>query len=186
LKPVLIGIGIALAAYFFPITTAIILAAAALSKLGSYLKQKSFSNGVIPGGMGNISMSVNGQVSTVSATTKNTVAITKLTAAQIAQTKLDKAKAMFDLQRIGISAALKGNITGDARNRLMAMQAIENGNAADAAKYSGKINPNAGTSITVNVTPQNLIGTQQDLIDQIKTSLQVANRRAYGSTYATI
>lgn len=122
----------------------------------------------------------------VVATTKNTVAVTKLTAAQIAQTKLDKAKAMFDLQRIGISAALKGNITGDARNRLMAMQAIENGDSAGAAKYSGKINPNAATSIVVNVTPQNLIGTQQDLIDQIKTSLQVANRRAYGSTYATI
>jgi hypothetical protein len=118
--------------------------------------------------------------------TKNTDAIDKLTAAQLAQIKLDKAKAMFDLKRIGLAAALKGNITGDSKNRLLAMQAIENGDAAGAAKYSGKINPNAGTSITVNVTPQNLIGTQQDLIDQIKTSLQVANRRAYGSTYATI
>lgn len=184
LKPVLIGIGVALAAYFFPVTTAIIAAAAALSKLGSYLKQKSFANGVIPGGMGNISMSVNGQVSTVKATNNNTVAITKLTAAQLAQIKLDKAKAMFDLKRIGIAAALQGNITGDVRNRLMAMQAIENGDAVNATKYSSKINPNAATSVVVNVTPQNLVSTQEDLVEQIRLGLAMGRARATGSSYA--
>ena len=99
---------------------------------------------------------------------------------------LAKAAAMFNLKRIGIAAALTGNITGDSRNRLLALQAIENGDAANAAKYSSKINPNAGTSITVNVTPQNLISTKADLIDQIKASFQVGNQRAYGNTYAIL
>ena len=178
LKPVLIGIGIALAAYFFPITTAIIAAAAALSKLGSYLKQRSFSKGVVPGGMGNISMSVAGQVSTIKATNDNTAAVIKLTAAQIAQSKLDKAKAMFDLKKIGLAAALTGNITGDSRNRLMALQAIENGDAVNATKYSNKINPNANSSITVNVTPQNLVSTKEDLVAQISAAMETARRRS--------
>ena len=112
------------------------------------------------------------------ATTKNTIAVTKLTAAQIAQTKLDKAKAMFDLKRIGIAAALQGNITGDSRNRLMAMQAIENGDAVNATKYSGKINANAPTSVTVNVTPQNLVSTKEDLVAQIAAAMETARRRS--------
>lgn len=110
--------------------------------------------------------------------TKNTSAVTKLTAAQIAQTKLDKAKAMFDLKRIGIAAALQGNITGDSRNRLMAMQAIENGDAANATKYSTKINANAPTSVTVNVTPQNLVSTKEDLVAQVAAAMETARRRS--------
>lgn len=109
---------------------------------------------------------------------KNTTAIEKLTAAQLAQIKLDKAKAMFDLKRIGLSAALQGNITGDSRNRLLALQAIENGDAANAAKYSNKINPNANSSITVNVTPQNLVSTQEDLVAQIAVAMETARRRS--------
>ena len=119
-----------------------------------------------------------GQYSIADKLTKNTNAITKLTAAQTAQTKLDKAKAMFDLKRIGLSAALQGNITGDSRNRLMAMQAIENGDAANAAKYTGKINPNANSSITVNVTPQNLVSTKEDLVAQIAAAMETARRRS--------
>jgi len=94
------------------------------------------------------------------------------------QLKLDKAKAMFDLKKIGIAAALKGNITSDSQNRLMAMQAIENGDAANAAKYTGKINPNANSSITVNVTPQNLVSTKEDLVAQISAAMETARRRS--------
>ena len=112
------------------------------------------------------------------ATTKNTIAVTKLTAAQTAQTKLDKAKAMFDLKRIGIAAALTGNITGDSRTRLMALQAIENGDAANATKYSSNVNPNANSSITVNVTPQNLVSTKEDLVAQISAAMETARRRS--------
>ena len=106
---------------------------------------------------------------------KNTDAIKKLTAAQLAQLKLDKAKAMFDLKKIGIAAALKGNITGDSRNRLMALQAIENGNSASAAKYSARINPNAGTSININAGT--IVGSKEALIDIVRDGLATIRRR---------
>lgn len=94
------------------------------------------------------------------------------------QLKLTKAASMFDLKKIGIAAALKGNITGDSQNRLMAMQAIENGDVANATKYTGKINPNANSSITVNVTPQNLVSTKEDLVAQIAAAMETARRRS--------
>jgi hypothetical protein len=109
--------------------------------------------------------------------TKNTTAIEKLTAAQLAQIKLDKAKAMFDLKKIGIAAALKGNITGDSRNRLLAMQAIENGNSANAALYSSKINPNAATSV-ININAGTIVGSKEALIDAVRDGLETIRRRS--------
>ena len=105
--------------------------------------------------------------------TKNTTAITKLTAAQLAQTKIAKAAAMFDLKKISIAAALKGNISPDAKNRLLAMQAIENGNADLAAKYSSKINPNA--SMNVNVHVAGSVTSATDLVNVVRTGLLDAN-----------
>jgi uncharacterized protein with FMN-binding domain len=126
-------------------------------------------------GMGNISMSVNG--ATNSPIKKLTTVIEKLTAAQLAQIKLDKAKAMFDLKKIGIAAALKGNITGDSRNRLLAMQAIENGNSANAALYSSKINPNAATSV-ININAGTIVGSKEALIDAVRDGLETIRRRS--------
>jgi hypothetical protein len=105
--------------------------------------------------------------------TKNTTAITKLTAAQVAQTKIAKAAAMFDLKKISIAAALKGNISPDAKNRLLAMQAIENGNADLAAKYSSKINPNA--SMNVNVHVAGSVTSATDLVSTVRKGLLDAN-----------
>lgn len=50
--------------------------------------------------------------------------------------KLSKAKAIFDLQKIQIEAALKGKITEEERIRLKLMQAIENENISDIEKYT--------------------------------------------------
>ena len=188
LKPVLVGIGVLLALYFFPITTAIIAAVAALSKLGSYLKKRSFSQGVIPGGMGNVAMTggTNQDLQKSDAVAKDKAAKAaleaskKLAAIQAAllktqkdQLKLDKAKAMFDLKKIGIAAALTGNISPDAKNRLLAMQAIENGNADLAAKYSSKINPNASMNVTVHVAGS--VTSATDLVNTVRKGLLDAN-----------
>jgi len=104
---------------------------------------------------------------------KNTTAIEKLTAVQLAQLKIAKAAAMFDLKKIGIAAALKGNISPDAKNRLLAMQAIENGNADLAAKYSSKINPNA--SMNVNVHVAGSVTSATDLVSTVRKGLLDAN-----------
>lgn len=185
LKPVLIGLGVVLAATFFPITTAIVGAVAALASLGNVLKKREFAQGKIPGGMGNISMSVAGQVSTVKATLDNTTAVKKLTAAQVAQTKLDKAKAMFDLKKISLAAALGNpNISGDTGNRLRALQAIENGDTANAIKYGNVVKPNASmaspNATVVNVYPQGNVLTEQDLITSIQNGIERNFYRQFG------
>ena len=89
------------------------------------------------------------------------------------QLKLTKAAAMFDLKKIGIAAALKGNISADARNRLLAMQAIENGNADLATKYSAMINPNA--SMNVNVHVAGSVTSATDLVNTVRKGLLDAN-----------
>ena len=93
------------------------------------------------------------------------------------QLKLDKAKAMFDLKKIGIATALKGNISPDAKNRLLAMQAIENGNADLATKYSSRINPNAATSV-ININAGTIVGSKEDLIDAVRDGLETIRRRS--------
>lgn len=50
--------------------------------------------------------------------------------------KLAKAKAMFDMQKIQIEAALKGKITEEERIRLKLMQAIEEENITQIEKYT--------------------------------------------------
>lgn len=61
LKPVLIAFGIAAAAAFLPVTTAIVGVIALVSSLNQALDKLSFRKGIIPGGMGNVSMTVSSQ-----------------------------------------------------------------------------------------------------------------------------
>ena len=67
------------------------------------------------------------------AQTKATKALTKATQDQL---KLAKAKAIFDLQKIQIEAALKGKISDEDRIRLKLMQAIEDENITQIEKYT--------------------------------------------------
>jgi hypothetical protein len=66
--------------------------------------------------------------------------ITKLTITQTKAAqdslKLAKAKAIFDLQKIQIEAALKGKISEEDRIRLKLMQAIEDENISQIEKYT--------------------------------------------------
>lgn len=64
---------------------------------------------------------------------KATKALTKATQDQL---KLAKAKAIFDLQKIQIEAALKGKISEEDRIRLKLMQAIEAENISQIEKYT--------------------------------------------------
>jgi hypothetical protein len=93
-------------------------------------------------GMGNISTSKSSQD-----TQKADAAAKKAAAAQIRATntltkstkenlKLTKAKAIFDLQKIQIEAALKGKISEEERIRLKLMQAIEDENISQIEKYT--------------------------------------------------
>ena len=122
LKPVLIGVGIVAAAAFLPVTTAIAGAIWLMGDLNKRFKELDFSKGIIPGGMGNISMTVSGQVD--NRVLKNQKTITKLTKEQAAaqakilkdkklQNALDKANLalgkgtdVFDMDKIQNAAAL--------------------------------------------------------------------------------
>jgi hypothetical protein len=61
---------------------------------------------------------------------------TKLLKSQQDALKLSKAKAIFDLQKIQIEAALKGKLSEEDRIRLLLMRAIENENISDIEKYT--------------------------------------------------
>ena len=99
-----------------------------------------FNNGK---GFGNISMSVSSQDTqkadaiaaskAAAAQTKATQALTKTTKESL---KLAKAKAIFDLQKIQIEAALKGKISEEERIRLLLLKAIAEENMADIEKYT--------------------------------------------------
>lgn len=158
LKPVLIAFGVAAAAAFFPVTTAIAGVIFLLGDLNKRLKEQSFAKGIIPNGMGNVAMTggtnqdtqrsdakaaalakklaadeAKRQKAAAAALAKNN-ALTKKNAAD--QLKLAKARAIFDLQKIQIAAALKGSLSDEERARLLLMQAIEDENIALVEKYT--------------------------------------------------
>ena len=121
-KPVLIAVGLVAAAAFLPMTTAIAGAIFLLGDLNKRLDEQSFRKGVIPKGMGNISMTVSGQVDNT--VLKTQTKVTKLTKEQAAaQAKilkdkklaaaidkanllLGKGENIFDMDKIQIAAAL--------------------------------------------------------------------------------
>lgn len=112
---------------------------------------------------------------------KNTEATVDNTAA------LKKVAAKFDLKKIGLAAALANpNISPDTANRLRALQAIENGDTANAIKYGNAVKPNAGmgspnaAATVVNVYPQGNVLTEQDLITSIQNGIERNFYRQFG------
>jgi predicted transcriptional regulator len=120
-------------------------------KAGEYLKQYyALKSGAIAGGFGNRSMSVLGQDTQKSDLTARKKAETdaKKRAAELLAAqkktlksqqdalKLAKARAVFDLQKIQIEAALKGKISEEDRIRLKLMQAIEDENISQIEIYT--------------------------------------------------
>jgi chemotaxis protein histidine kinase CheA len=157
LKPVLIAFGVAAAAAFFPVTTAIAGVIWLLGDLNKRLKEQSFKKGIIPNGMGNISMSTGSQDTQLADNKAAKLAKAaaaaeakrrKAEAAAAAKSeasrkkaeqdrlKLAKASAIFDLKKIQIAAALKGQLSEEERARLLLMQAIEDENITLIEKYT--------------------------------------------------
>lgn len=140
LKPVLIAVGLVAAAAFLPMTTAIAGAIFLLGTLNKALDKQSFAKGVIPKGMGNISMTVSGQVDNT--VLKNQTKVTKLTKEQAAaQAKilkdkkltaaidkanlaLGKSENVFDIDKIQLAAALtnQAELLGKATSSAQQMQ----------------------------------------------------------------
>jgi hypothetical protein len=75
------------------------------------------------------------------------------------QLKLSKAKAIFDLQKIQIEAALKGKLSEEDRIRLLLMKAIENENISDIEKYTKML-----------TEAQNKAKELQDILDKVKNT----------------
>lgn len=151
LKPVLIAVGLVAAAAFLPLTTAIAGAIWLMGDLNKRLDEQSFRKGKIPGGLGNISMTVSGQVDNT--VLKTQTKVTKLTKEQAAaQAKilkdkklaaaidkanlaLNKGSDVFDLEKIGLAAALtnQAQLLGKATNAAQALQV-----AGDVARLNVK------------------------------------------------
>jgi len=153
LKPVIIAIGSLLLLYFAPVTAAIAALTFLLAKGGENLKKSQFRQGVIPGGMGNVSMSAGSQDTQRAQTAarkkaeKDAVNLTRtgntlkkidndLTARKLALTGDEKALAAlekkFDVERVGLYAALNQSTDGETRMRILSLIAIKDQNAAMA------------------------------------------------------
>lgn len=140
LKPVLIAVGLVAAAAFLPLTTAIAGAIWLMGDLNKRLDEQSFRKGVIPKGLGNVSMTVSGQVD--NRVLSNQTKVTKLTKEQAAaQAKilkdkklsaaidkanlaLNKGENIFDLDKIQLAAALtnQAELLGKATSSAQQMQ----------------------------------------------------------------
>ena len=139
-KPVLIAVGLVAAAAFLPMTTAIAGAIFLLGTLNKALDKQSFGKGVIPKGMGNVSMTVSGQVD--NAVLKTQTKVTKLTKEQsAAQAKilkdkrltaaidkanaaLGKSESIFDIDKVQNAAALanQAELLGRATSSAQVLQ----------------------------------------------------------------
>ena len=145
LKPVLIAFGIAAAAAFLPVTTAIVGVIALVASLNQALDKLSFRKGIIPGGMGNVSMTVSSQDTQRAdnaAARRSSAAITKSTKEQAAaqakilkdkklaalidkaQLKIGKGTDIFDIEKVQIAAALTNQAEqlGKATNTQQVLQ----------------------------------------------------------------
>jgi hypothetical protein len=100
-------------------------------------------------------------------------------------TAVKKLTEKFDVRKAGISAALANpNISSDTRNRLLGLQALENGDSANSIKYGNLVKPNASmanpNATIVNIYPQGNVLTEQDLVTYIQDGLQTQSRRRGG------
>jgi hypothetical protein len=139
-KPVLIAVGLVAAAAFLPMTTAIAGAIFLLGTLNKALDAQTFGKGIIPKGMGNVSMTVSGQVDNT--VLKTQTKVTKLTKEQAAaQAKilkdkkltaaidkanlaLGKGETLFDMDKIQLNAALinQADLLGKTTNSAQILQ----------------------------------------------------------------
>jgi hypothetical protein len=146
-QPILVAAGIAIGLAWAPWLTAIGVAALAIGAIGNAMKKnvpqtpmntgKLFFPGSGDGGYAEREAARRKAEADALKRAKDLEAMIKAqTKAQKDQAKLAKAKAIFDLQKIQIEAALKGKISEEDRARLLLMQAIEEQNISNIEKYT--------------------------------------------------
>jgi hypothetical protein len=145
-QPILVGAGIAIGLAWAPWLTAIGVAAVAIGAIGNAMRkstpQRSINTGKLffpSGGDGGYKERLAAEKkaeAAAAARAKKLEALAKASEkAQKDSLKLAKAKAVFDLQKIQIEAALKGKISEEDKIRLKLMQAIEAENLTAVEKY---------------------------------------------------
>jgi hypothetical protein len=127
----------------------------------------------------------------LAAVTKQNVKVSK------DQLKINKAKAIFDLQKIQIQAALQGKISEEERIRLMLLKAIIEENIEDIEKYTRLLNQIQGKVVDLQETLEEvyamdagnpfiaweigLDGVQRALIEINDQSIELTNTLAQNS-----
>jgi hypothetical protein len=186
LKPVILAVGAVLLVAFAPVVAAVAALGFILAKGGSNLKKAQFANGIIPGGAGGLksSMTLAGQTENA-AGKKQRLAMEKqnkildtgnklktidnnatarkitLTGDQLALQELEK---KFDVERIGLYAALNQSTDGETQMRLLSLIAIKDQNAALA-----------GMIQKATQTTDALTTFRQAIIDAIKALISMVN-----------
>jgi hypothetical protein len=95
-----------------------------------------------------------------------------------AKASLAKAQATFDITKINLAAALKGKVTKDEENRLLALQAIENGNGEEALKYIAKIDAAREAAAAKELARQKL--SYEDALAKIAAlNAAISSRQSY-------
>jgi hypothetical protein len=98
-------------------------------------------------------MTISGQSQTSTRVTREQAKVAKETLkVSKDQLKLAKAKAIFDIQKIQIEAALKGKISEEERIRLLLLRAIAEENMDDIDKYTKMLNEVQGKVTTLQET----------------------------------
>jgi len=144
--PILVAAGVAVFAAWSPWLAGIAAATLAIGAIGNAMKKTSqtpMNTGPLwfPSSDSSISKKIAAEKAAAEKAAaqrqKELAALTKknLKATQD-NLKLSKAKAIFDLQKIQIEAALKGKISEEDRIRLKLMQAIEDENITQIEKYT--------------------------------------------------
>jgi hypothetical protein len=144
--PILVAAGVAIFAAWSPWLAGIAAATLAIGAIGNAMKKTSnapMNKGPLwfPSSDSSISKKIAAEKAAAEKAAaqrqKELAALTKknLKATQD-NLKLSKAKAIFDLQKIQIEAALKGKISDEDRIRLKLMQAIEDENISQIEKYT--------------------------------------------------
>lgn len=146
-QPILIAAGVAIFAAWSPWLAGIAAATLAIGAIGNAMKKNTPQTPMNTGSLwfassdSSISKKIAAEKAAAErAAAKRAAELAALTKKNTKATqdnlKLAKAKAIFDLQKIQIEAALKGKISEEDRIRLKLMQAIEDENISQIEKYT--------------------------------------------------
>lgn len=198
--PILIATGIAVAAAWAPWLTGIATAALAIGAIGNALSknkpQEPVNKGPLwfPSSDSSISMKIQKEKAAAEKAAadraKELAALTqKNTKAQQDALKLAKAKAVFDIQKIQIEAALKGKISEEDRIRLKLMKAIEDENVDAVTKLQEQLKVAQEKTLELQKATQT-VGTTKvadpfsGWADYAKTAIELTNKVAQASLEA--